>query len=76
MARVLELFDETGDSSKPTGETATLTDEGRVMYQGQTVQSILGKWLAVDSPDSVFDNMRGWSNGYVSLREKDVNNAL
>lgn len=76
MARVLELFDESGDGSKATGEKATLTTDGHVRFQGQTIQAILGKWLAVDSPQNVFDNMRGWSNGYVSLKERDGNNAL
>lgn len=76
MARRLDLFDESGDTPVATGDSAILTNDGQVKYKGDRVQAILGKWLAVDSPQSVFDNMRGWSNGYVSLQERDANNAL
>lgn len=70
MARVLELIDETGDEPRPTGDTATLDQNGNVTYKGEGVQGIIGKWLLGDSASNVFDNMAGWSNGYVSLKEK------
>jgi len=70
VARTLVLMDESGDASKSTGDSATLSDNGLVSYQGTGVRAIIGKWLAVDSPQNVFDNMRGWSNGYVSLQER------
>lgn len=70
MARTLELFDESGDESIATGDTATLTDNGLLSYQGDGVKQILSVWLKGESPEDVFDNMRGWSNGYVSLKER------
>lgn len=70
MARTLELFDETGDSPVATGDTATLTDNGLLSYQGEGVKQILSTWLKDEDPKDVFDNMRGWSNGYVSLKER------
>lgn len=71
MARVLELFDETQDPAVPTGDTATLASTGKVTYQGKGVRNIIQKWLAVHPPNVVFRNVDGWSNGYVSLREKE-----
>lgn len=69
MARTLELFDESGAVPQATGDSVTLTDDGLLSYQGKRVQNIIGKWLLDNKPEEVFDNMRGWSNGYTSLRE-------
>jgi hypothetical protein len=71
MTRVLELLDETGEDPVPTGDTATIDPTGRVTYKGDGVRNIISKWLSSRSPDEVFDNMRGWSNGYVSLQERE-----
>jgi hypothetical protein len=70
MVRVLELVDETGDRSEPTGDTVTLDQSGKLSYKGTRVQAIFGKFLADHSPQEVFDKMAGWSNGYTTLREK------
>lgn len=70
MARVLELIDETGEEPEATGDTATLDQDGNVTYKGTGVQAIIQKWLAEDSASGVFDNMAGWSNGYMSLKER------
>lgn len=70
MARVLELIDDTGDESVPTGDTATL-EGGKITYQGNGVKAIISKRL-VDLPaEEVFNDYSGWSNGYASLRERE-----
>lgn len=72
MARMLVLMDENGPTSEPTGDSATLSDDGRhVSFQGDGVKDIISRWLVGHSPQEVFDKMAGWSNGYVSLQEKE-----
>lgn len=70
MARVLELLDETGSTSKPTGDTATLEDDGKVIYKGDGVKIVMSRWLINHSASDVFDKLAGWSNGYVTLQER------
>jgi len=71
MTRVLELHDETVDSSTPTGQTATLNDDGTVTFDGDQIQAIMTQGLARYKPEKVFDNMAGWSNGYsASIKER------
>ncbi len=72
MARVLELIDETVGDGVPTGDTATLRDDGRVTFDGNGVRSIISKWLVDHPPEEVFNEMAGWSNGYASLRERGI----
>jgi hypothetical protein len=70
VARVLELIDDTGSESVPSGDTATL-DEGKVTYQGNGVRAIIAKWLVDHPAEEVFNNADGWSNGWASLRERE-----
>jgi hypothetical protein len=70
MARVLELVDESGDKPRPTGDEASLDQNGKVSYKGNGVRVIIGQYLVNHSADEVFDKMAGWSNGYSTLREK------
>lgn len=70
MAVTLELVDQTGIEPRATGDTATLSDEGKVTYSGSGVRHVLSVYLAAKSPEEVFRNMTNWSNGYVSLRKK------
>lgn len=70
MATVtLELVDMTGDQPEPTGDSATLVGS-RIVYIGNGVRNLFAPWLRDNSPADVFRDMNGWSNGYVSLREK------
>jgi hypothetical protein len=70
VAQILELVDVTGPVAVPLGSTATLTDSGKVLFEGNGVQQIFAPWLRDRDPDDVFRNMVGWSNGYVALRER------
>lgn len=70
MARVLELIDVTGDKDVPTGDTATLDQNGQVTYKGTGVKSVIEKWLVDNEPSDVFDKMTNWSNGYITLKER------
>lgn len=70
LARTLELIDVSGDRPVATGDTATLSDEGSLSFQGDGVKQILAPWVRDNSPEDLFNNFRGWSNGYVSLRER------
>ena len=70
MAQVLELFDVTGEMAVPLGSSATLTDSGKVIFEGTGVQPLFAPWLKENEPAEVFRNMVGWSNGYVALRER------
>lgn len=72
MARILELVDVSGDKDVPTGDTATLDQNGKVAYKGTGVQSIIGRYLQGRTPDEVFDKMAGWSNGYATLKERGI----
>ena len=70
MAQVLELFDVTGEQDVATGDTATLLDSGRVVFEGRGVAAIFAPWLKERDPQEVFRKMIGWSNGYVALKER------
>lgn len=71
MARTLEVVDVTGSKDMPTGDTATLEDDGKVTFNGDQARAIMGRWLATHPAKEVFDKMAGWSNGYVSLMERE-----
>jgi hypothetical protein len=71
MARVLEVVDVSGDKDVPSGDTATLEDDGSVTYKGTRARAIMSKWLVKHPASEVFDKMAGWSNGYVALMERE-----
>jgi hypothetical protein len=71
LARTLILVDETGDTPRPTSDSATLANDGSVSYQGNGVRNIISKWLAENPADVVFKNAAGWSNGYATLQERE-----
>lgn len=71
MAVTLLLLDETSGKPVPTGDTATLSDDGSVTYRGDGVRNIIGKWLKEQPAAVVFENMAGWSNGYATLQERE-----
>lgn len=66
----LEVFDETTKPSRATGSSATLDDAGNVTYEGTGAKTILAARIASKPAQEVFENMRNWSNGYISLKEK------
>lgn len=71
MARTLEVMDISDDgSTQPSGDTATLEDDGKVTYKGPRARAIISKWLVKHQPAEVFNDMAGWSNGYVALMER------
>lgn len=70
MARVLELVDVSGDKEVPTGDTATLDQNGKVTYKGAGVRDIVARFLVDHDSGEVFDKMTGWSNGYIALRNR------
>lgn len=66
----LELIDVSAEEPVPTGDTATLDSNGKITYKGNGVKAILAPWVKEHAPEEVFRQMAGWSNGYVSLRER------
>lgn len=69
MAITLEMIDVSGDVDEPTGQTATLEDDGTITYKGDGVKDLMAVPLRTMKPGKVFDRMNGWSNGYVALRK-------
>jgi hypothetical protein len=70
MAQTLVLLDVTARLPKETGDSATLSDDGKVTYEGKGVENIIGRWLKVDPAEKVFNDFNGWSNGYASLKRR------
>ena len=69
--RVLELIDESTNPGQPTGDTATLNEDGSVSFQGNGVRNIFASYLLDHSPRRVFNELSGWSNRYVTLQERE-----
>lgn len=68
----LELWDMSGDEDEYAGASATLRDDGQITYTGRGLQAILSPYLDVDRKmDQVFNDLDGWSNGYIFLKLKE-----
>lgn len=66
--KTLELWDVTGDTPRRTDQSATLTPNG-VAFKGDGVRNVMHRYMDQD-PETVFNKLDGWSNGYIALKLK------